>query len=88
MTEQISWEALDDRATRAMEEARFLIAERKRLLDELALHYARTYETARKAVNGVQKTEADLMANARRWLSRPKFNQARDLGERAQSSAR
>ncbi|MGV7216977.1 hypothetical protein [Bradyrhizobium sp. UFLA05-112] len=69
MIERTLAEVLDERAARAIEEARSLIAERKRLMDELTANYRHRYEAARKALQGVQKTEAELVANARRWFS-------------------
>ena len=69
MSERTPWEVLDDRAARAIGEARSLIAERKRLIDELTANYRHRYDAAQKALQRIRKAEAELVANARRWLS-------------------
>ena len=66
--EQASWGAvLDDRAARAIAQSRSLIAERKRLMVELALNCQRRSEAAHEAVQGIRKAEANLVDYYRRW---------------------
>lgn len=66
--EQTSWGALDERAVCAIAESRSLVAERKRLMDELALNCQHRREAARQAVQSLRKAEANLFANYRRWF--------------------
>lgn len=74
--EHTSWGALDDRAVCAIAESRSLVAERKRLLDELVLNCQHRREAARQAAQGLRKAEASLVANYRRWFPNGEASQA------------
>jgi hypothetical protein len=74
--EHTSWGALYDRAVCAIAESRSLVAERKRLLDELVLNCQHRREAARQAAQGLRKAEANLVANYRRWFPNGEASQA------------
>lgn len=69
MATPVPWESLDERAERAVAESRFLLKERRALLDDLTIQYSRRLEVARKAVVGIRRTEAELVTKYRLWLS-------------------
>lgn len=69
MIKQDQWEDLDGRAARAIARSRALIEARRRIMEEMAATYRQRYLAARKAYDGVQKTEGDLVANYKRWMN-------------------
>ncbi|OPY94000.1 hypothetical protein A5906_16955 [Bradyrhizobium sacchari] len=62
------WESLDERAGRAIAQARLLVEDRRALMEDLTFQYRRRFEAAQRAVLGVRKIETRLVTNYNIWL--------------------
>lgn len=69
MSKEFPWEALEERANRAILEARALIATRQYLLEEMAQTYRYRLLAAQKATLQTRKAETALAANVEIWRS-------------------
>jgi hypothetical protein len=69
MDKLLPWESLDERANRAINEARLLVAKRRFLIHDLAMNYRRTFDAMQRAIEGVRRQEASLSGNYEIWFS-------------------